>query len=117
MARMLRKKKSQKLKLSIFYFPVPSFSPEGARCAFTVLLMSVYWLAELLPLPVTALLPVILFPMLGVLSTGQVTVCYFKEVNMLMVGGLIVAIAIEEVRLHRRIAIKIMLTVGKYVRI
>ena len=74
--------------------------------------MAAYWLLELLPLAVTALIPVVLFPLLGVLSTAQVTVCYFKEVNMLMVGGLIVAIAIEEVGLHRRIALKIMLLVG-----
>ena len=60
----------------------------------------------------TALLPVVLLPALGVLSTATVSQCYFKEVNMLMLGGLVVAIAIEEVQLHRRIALKIMLAVG-----
>ncbi len=74
--------------------------------------MAVFWLLELLPLPVTSLLPVVLFPMLGVLSTAKVTVCYFKEVNMMMLGGLLVAIAIEESGLHRRIAIKTMLLAG-----
>ena len=94
-------------------FTANGLSPTAARCGFVVAVMAVYWLFELLPLPVTALLPIVLFPMLGILSTKEVSLSYFEPVNMLMVGGLIVAIAIEETDLHRRIALRIMLTVGK----
>lgn len=98
--------------LAFLDFTSYNLAPQGARCAYVVVTMAIYWLLELLPLPVTALVPVVLFPFLGVLGTTDVCLCYFEPVNMLMVGGLIVAIAIEECGLHRRIALKIMLSVG-----
>lgn len=99
--------------LAFLDFTSYNLAPQGARCAYVVVTMAIYWLLELLPLPVTALVPVVLFPFLGVLGTTDVCLCYFEPVNMLMVGGLIVAIAIEECGLHRRIALKIMLSVGE----
>lgn len=94
---------------SPLFFPS---SVSSSRCAFVVLLMSFYWLLELLPLPATALLPVFLFPVLGVLPTSAASESYFSEVNMLMLGGIIVAVAVEEVGMHRRIALRVMLAVG-----
>ena len=45
-----------------------------ARCLYVLLLMAGYWLGELLPIPATALLPVVLFPLLGIMTTAQVPV-------------------------------------------
>ena len=61
---------------------------------------------------VTSLLPVVLFPAFGVLSTADTCACYMNDTIMVFIGGLILAIAIEHSRLHLRIALGVMKTVG-----
>ena len=68
------------------------FIPTGAdenigKCAYVGLLMALSWMLELMPLAVTALLPVALFPILGVASTAYVSVQYLNKTCMLFVGG------------------------------
>ena len=48
--------------------------------------MAVYWVTECIPLPVTALLPIVLLPILKIMSTDDVCVTYFKESNMMFIG-------------------------------
>lgn len=65
-----------------------------------------------LPLPVTSLLPIIAFPLLGIMNTGQVCMNYFSETVMMFIGGLMVGLAVEYSNLHNRIALRVLMLVG-----
>ena len=85
---------------------------EEMRCAYCVLLMAAYWMTEALPLPITSLMPMVLFPFLGLMSTNEVGINYLKSTNFMFLGGLVLALAVEHSGLHLRIALKIMMLIG-----
>ncbi|XP_075741856.1 Na(+)/citrate cotransporter-like [Rhipicephalus microplus] len=80
--------------------------------AYAMLWMAFHWTAEPIPLPVTALMPLVLFPLFGVLTTAETTKMYFNNIGFVMFGSLVVAAAVEVSNLHRRLAIGTLLTVG-----
>ncbi|KAJ1363134.1 hypothetical protein KIN20_022916 [Parelaphostrongylus tenuis] len=87
------------------------------RCAFCVCLMGVYWMTEALPLAVTALIPIVLYPLTQVMTCKAVAQQFINDTNFLYVGGLIVAIAIEKCFLHKRIALFVLNKVGERYKI
>ncbi len=76
------------------------------------LLMAIWWITEVVPLAVTALLPVVLFPLFGVMNGKDVSATYFNHVIFLFIGGFLVALAMQKWNLHKRIALKILMFTG-----
>mmetsp|Transcript_36783 Transcript_36783/g.102074 ORF Transcript_36783/g.102074 Transcript_36783/m.102074 type:complete len:658 (-) Transcript_36783:119-2092(-) len=75
-------------------------------------LIGSFWVFEVLPLAVTSLLPVVLLPFLEIMTSKAASSSYWGWVQMLFLGAFIVDIAIEQVNLHRRIALGFLLKVG-----
>ncbi|XP_031623653.1 protein I'm not dead yet-like [Contarinia nasturtii] len=82
------------------------------RCMYVTLLMTVYWCFEALPLPVTSMLPLVLFPTLGILDTDATCKNYMKDAMLLFMGGMIIALAIQYSNLHKRVALKMISIIG-----
>jgi len=76
------------------------------------ILMAIWWITEVVPLAITALLPVVLFPLFGVMNGKDVSSAYFNHVIFLFIGGFLVALAMQKWDLHKRIAIRILLVTG-----
>ncbi len=86
---------------------------EAARAVAAVgTLMAVWWVSEALPLPATSLLPIVLFPVLGVVDVGEATAPYASDIIFLFMGGFLLALAMQRWGLHRRIALLTVMAVG-----
>jgi sodium-dependent dicarboxylate transporter 2/3/5 len=101
------------ISISIILFG--NIAPDNPGVAGTLavaLLMAVWWITEIIPLAVTSLLPVALFPLLGIMDGKDVSATYFNHVIFLFIGGFIIALAMQRWNLHKRIALKILLLTG-----
>jgi sodium-dependent dicarboxylate transporter 2/3/5 len=92
-------------------------APEGLSSAAwhvtaVAALMAVWWATEAIPVPVTALLPLLLFPLLGVSSARETAAPYANPLIFLFLGGFMIALAMERWELHRRIALNVVRRVG-----
>jgi len=75
-------------------------------------LLAILWLTEAAPIAVTALVPIVAFPTLGVTSVDEATAPYANPIVFLFLGGFIIALGIERWNLHRRIALTVLSKVG-----
>ena len=87
-------------------------SEAGWNTASVGVLMAIWWATEAVPIAVTALLPIVLFPMLGIRALPDTVVPYADRIIYLFLGGFIVAFAMQRWNLHRRIALSILDHVG-----
>ena len=74
--------------------------------------MIIWWITEAVAIPVTALLPLTIFPILGIMDLKSVAVHYSNPILYLFFGGFVIALALEKVQLHKRIALSILKLTG-----
>ncbi|SHK06978.1 SLC13 family permease [Rhodothermus profundi] len=99
--------------LGFVLLPRPEGLSQAAWYAAAVSLwMAIWWITEAIPIPATALLPIVLFPLLGVRSVGDATAPYAHPIIFLFMGGFLLAQAMQRWRLHRRLALHIIRRVG-----
>ncbi|XP_017756022.1 PREDICTED: protein I'm not dead yet [Eufriesea mexicana] len=82
------------------------------RCLYVVGLMAMFWVTEVLPLPITGLIPVVLYPLMGIMNTSDTCACYMNDTTMMFIGSMVIAIVIENSGLHMRIALLIIKMIG-----
>jgi sodium-dependent dicarboxylate transporter 2/3/5 len=92
--------------------PPEGLSQEGWYAAAVTIFMGIWWITEAVPISVTALVPIVLFPLLGVQAIAATTAPYANPLIFLFLGGFILAIAMEKWDLHRRVALVIVSRVG-----
>ena len=101
----------------LFLLSVVIPAPEGLTheawlTAGAGLWMAVWWMSEAVPIPITSLLPIVLFPVLGIAPIGQAAAPYANPLIYLFMGGFILAIGMEKMGLHKRIALALLRRVG-----
>ena len=82
------------------------------RAVAVTLWMAAWWVTEAIPINATALLPIVLFPLTGVLPASQVTLSYGNPLIFLFLSGFLLSVAIQKWGLHQRIALRIIMAVG-----
>lgn len=101
------------LLVAMLLLPAPEGMTVAAwRAAAVGGLMAVWWVTEALPIPATALLPLVLFPVLDVRPIDEAAPPYANPLIFLFMGGFMLALAMERWGLHRRIALGIIRAIG-----
>ncbi len=100
------------LFIAILLIPARQIDPAIKKMAACAVLMAVWWLSEAIPLPATALLPLFIFPLLGLLPMKDTALPYADPNVFLFMGGFMIAMAMQRHNLHRRIALNIIHLIG-----
>lgn len=95
------------------YFINPfGLNDQAAKVVAVAVLMIVWWISEALPLPVVALIPLVLHPLFKISTIEETTRAYSNPVIFLFMGGFLIGLAIEKWNLHKRIALNIVKRTG-----
>jgi sodium-dependent dicarboxylate transporter 2/3/5 len=101
------------LFVALCLMPAPEgMEPEAQRMAAVAAWMAAWWLTGALPIAVTALLPLVLFPMAGILPSARTAVHYGNHLIFVFFGGFALALAMERWQLHRRVALHVIAWLG-----
>lgn len=101
----------------VFFFIILLFDfapgePVITRMAAIAVLMSVWWVTEAIPLAATAIVPIVLYPLLGILKGSATAPIYFNSTIFLFIGGFMIALTMEKWNLHKRLALITIRTIG-----
>lgn len=96
----------------LLFFNPTDLSEEGIAILASTLWIAVWWITEAVPIPVTSLLPLVLFPLTNGLEMDATASSYGDETVFLFMGGFMIALAMEKWNLHRRIAVSIISVIG-----
>jgi len=94
--------------LFIFSKPPEDLSNVAWMTAAVALLMTIWWITEAVPIYITGIIPLILFPLLNIFDIKLITSSYSHPLVLLFLGGFIIASAMESCGLHKRIALNIL---------
>ncbi|MEL6717704.1 MAG: SLC13 family permease [Bacteroidota bacterium] len=97
---------------TLFFFHPEGMSKEANAVLASTLWIATWWITEAIPISATALLPIVLFPLVGALDIKSTTAAFGHKYIFLYMGGFIIAIAIEKWNLHKRIALNIINLIG-----
>jgi len=98
--------------LTLLYFHPEGLSKEANAVLASTFWIAIWWITEAIPIAVTALIPIVLFPLSGGLSLTETTGSFGHKYIFLFMGGFMIAIAIEKWNLHKRIALNIINIIG-----
>ncbi len=114
---MILSKKTIGFVLSIVVFISIIFflNLNNNKISFTLaiaVLMAIWWIMEVVPLAITSLLPVVLFPLFGIIDGKEISSAYFNDIIFLFLGGFYISLAMQKSHLDKRIALKILSILG-----
>ena len=98
--------------VTMLFFSPAELSYEGKTVIAVTLWVATWWITEALPIPVTSLLPILLLPLAGNITSAEVTSSYGNDIIFLFLGGFFLAAALEKWNLHKRIALLILMVMG-----
>ncbi len=100
------------LFLVIYNLPWTLISPEADKVIAVAIWMIVWWVSETVSISVTALIPLTIFPLVGIMDLKSVAANYGSPIVFLFFGGFVMALALEKVNLHKRLALNIVKLTG-----